>query len=56
MREKYLVNEDWVKDFAPVPIIDIPEFGNLSAVKLVEEMKIQSAGFEGNFKQFLKEV
>jgi leucyl-tRNA synthetase len=28
--------------FEPVPIINIPEFGNLSAVKLVEEMKIQS--------------
>jgi leucyl-tRNA synthetase len=28
--------------FEPVPIIEIPGFGNLSAVKLVEEMKIQS--------------
>jgi len=28
--------------FEPIPIIEIPEFGNLSAVKLVEEMKIQS--------------
>ncbi len=28
--------------FEPIPIIDIPEFGNLPAVKLVEDMKIQS--------------
>lgn len=28
--------------FEPIPIIDIPEFGNLSAVKLVDDMKIAS--------------
>jgi leucyl-tRNA synthetase len=40
LREKYLVNEEWVRDFAPIPIIDIPEFGNLSAVKIVDDLKI----------------
>ena len=34
--------EEWCVPFEPVPIIDIPEFGNLSAVKLVEDLKIQS--------------
>ena len=42
LREKYNVQEEWCMPFAPIPIIDIPEFGNLAAVKLVEEMKIQS--------------
>jgi len=42
LREKYNVLEEWCMPFEPVPIIEIPEFGNLAAVKLVEEMKIQS--------------
>ena len=28
--------------FEPLPIIEIPEFGKLSAVKIVDDMKIQS--------------
>ena len=40
LREKYNVKDEWCMPFEPTPIIDIPEFGNLSAVKLVEEMKI----------------
>jgi leucyl-tRNA synthetase len=36
------VKEEWCMPFEPIPIIEIPEFGNLSAVKLVEESKIQS--------------
>jgi leucyl-tRNA synthetase len=42
LREKYFVKDEWCMPFEPVPIIEIPEFGNLSAVKVVEEMKIQS--------------
>ena len=42
LREKYLVKEEWCMPFAPVPIIEIPEFGNLSAVKIVDDLKIQS--------------
>jgi leucyl-tRNA synthetase len=42
LREKYNVLEEWCAPFEPQPIIEIPEFGKLSAVKLVEELKIQS--------------
>ena len=34
--------EEWCVPFEPVPIIDIPGYGNLPAVKIVEDMKIQS--------------
>jgi leucyl-tRNA synthetase len=42
LREKYNVKEEWCMTFEPVPIIDIPEFGSLSAVKVVDDLKIQS--------------
>jgi len=42
LREKYNVEEAWCVPFAPVPIINIPEFGDLTAVKLVEDLKIAS--------------
>jgi leucyl-tRNA synthetase len=42
LREKYNIEEEWCIPFEPVPIIEIPEMGNLAAVKIVEEMKIQS--------------
>ena len=42
MREEYGVKEEWCVPFAPVPIINIPDFGDLSAVFLVDELKIKS--------------
>jgi leucyl-tRNA synthetase len=42
LREKYNVKEEWCVPFMPVPIINIPEFGDLSAVFLVDDLKIQS--------------
>lgn len=42
LRDKYLVKEEWLTGFEPVPIIDIPGFGNLAAVYIVTEMKIAS--------------
>jgi leucyl-tRNA synthetase len=42
LRNKYNVKEEWCVPFKPIPIIDIPEFGNMSALKLVEEMNITS--------------
>jgi leucyl-tRNA synthetase len=40
LREKFNIADEMVLPFEPVPIIEIPEFGNLAAVKVVEEMKI----------------
>lgn len=42
LRTKYNITEDMVKDFEPLPIIEIEGFGNLSAVKIVEDMGIKS--------------
>ncbi|RZC35227.1 leucine--tRNA ligase, cytoplasmic, partial [Asbolus verrucosus] len=41
-REKYGIKDEMVLPFEPVPIIEVPEFGNLSAVTAYEKLKIQS--------------
>nr|XP_019594675.1 PREDICTED: leucine--tRNA ligase, cytoplasmic [Rhinolophus sinicus] len=42
LRSKYGIRDDMVLPFEPVPVIEIPDFGNLSAVTLCEELKVQS--------------
>lgn len=41
-REKYGITEEMVMPFKPVPILEIPEFGNLSAIHVYDKLKIQS--------------
>lgn len=41
-REKYKIEDHMVLPFDPISIIEIPGFGNLSAVKACEDLKIQS--------------
>lgn len=41
-REKYGIHDDMVLPFKPVSILEIPEFGNLSAVFVYDKLKIQS--------------
>ncbi|KAG6459836.1 hypothetical protein O3G_MSEX011637 [Manduca sexta] len=41
-REKYGITDEMILPFTPVPILDIPEFGNLSAVFVYDKLKIQS--------------
>lgn len=41
-REKYGIEDHMVLPFKPVPTLEIPEFGNLSAVHLYDLLKIQS--------------
>ena len=42
MRDEYGIKEEWVQPFKPIPIIDIPGFGDMCAVKLVDDLKIKS--------------
>jgi len=42
LRKKYSVKDEWVLPFEVVPIINIPEYGDVSAKKVYEDMKIKS--------------
>ncbi|KAM5168562.1 leucine--tRNA ligase, cytoplasmic [Callospermophilus lateralis] len=42
LRTKYGIRDDMVLPFEPVPVIEIPGFGNLSAATICDELKIQS--------------
>lgn len=42
LREKYGIADHMVLPFEPIPIIDVPDFGNLSAVTVYDRLKIQS--------------
>lgn len=41
-REKYGITDEMVLPYKAVPILEIPEFGNLSAVFVYDKLKIQS--------------
>ncbi|KAM5299815.1 leucine--tRNA ligase, cytoplasmic isoform 2-T2 [Ctenodactylus gundi] len=41
-RAKYGIRDDMVLPFEPVPVIEVPGFGNLSAPAICDELKIQS--------------
>ncbi|XP_004686902.1 PREDICTED: leucine--tRNA ligase, cytoplasmic [Condylura cristata] len=42
LRAKYGIRDDMVLPFEPVPVIEIPGLGNLSAVTICNELKVQS--------------
>lgn len=42
LREKYGIQEYMVLPFEPIPVIEIPGYGNLSAAAVCDELKIQS--------------
>ncbi|XP_023371390.1 leucine--tRNA ligase, cytoplasmic [Otolemur garnettii] len=42
LRAKYGIRDDMVLPFEPVPVIEIPGLGKLSAVTICDELKIQS--------------
>lgn len=41
-RKKYGITDEMVLPYDPVPIIDVPEFGDLCAVTACEQLKVQS--------------
>lgn len=41
-REKYGIKDEMILPYEPIPIIEVPEFGNLSAVTVYNQLKIQS--------------
>ncbi|KAF5297292.1 hypothetical protein FQA39_LY12131 [Lamprigera yunnana] len=41
-REKYKIKDEMVLPYEPIPIIELPEFGNLAAVAVYDKLKIQS--------------
>mmetsp|Transcript_38757 Transcript_38757/g.59768 ORF Transcript_38757/g.59768 Transcript_38757/m.59768 type:complete len:136 (-) Transcript_38757:48-455(-) len=46
-RAKWKITDEMVAKYEPIPIINIPEYGNLSAIKACEEFKVNS----GNDKE-----
>jgi len=42
LREKFGVKEEQVLPFNPIPIINIPEMGDLAAISACEEFKVAS--------------
>ncbi|XP_078041330.1 leucyl-tRNA synthetase [Augochlora pura] len=41
-RKKYGITDEMVLPYDPMPVIEVPEFGDLTAVTLYEKLKIQS--------------
>lgn len=56
LREKYNIKDNMVLPFEPIPIIDVEEFGNLSAVKVCNKYKIQSQNDREKLAEAKEEV
>lgn len=56
LREKYNLTDEMVLPFEPVPIIQIPECGNLAAVFMCEKLKINSQNDKLKLEEAKKEV
>ncbi|XP_054257041.1 leucine--tRNA ligase, cytoplasmic-like [Macrosteles quadrilineatus] len=52
LRQKFGITDEMVLPYDPIPIIDVPDFGTLSAVTVYDKLKIQSQ----NDKEKLQEA
>lgn len=50
-RQKYNIKDNMVLDYDPIPIIEIPELGDLAAVTLYEKLNIQSQNDKDKLKE-----
>ena len=55
-REKYGVGDEMVLPFDPVPIIEIPGYGDLAAVAACEKHKVQSQNDKDKLAEAKEEV
>ncbi|XP_077984982.1 leucine--tRNA ligase, cytoplasmic-like [Glandiceps talaboti] len=55
-REKYSVTDEMVLPFDPIPIIEVPEFGNLSAVTACDMFKVQSQNDKDKLQEAKEKV
>uniref|UniRef100_A0A0M3J9E5 leucine--tRNA ligase n=1 Tax=Anisakis simplex TaxID=6269 RepID=A0A0M3J9E5_ANISI len=55
-REKYGIKDEMVIPFEPIPIIQIPEYGNLAAVFMCEKLKVESQNERDKLEEAKKEV
>ncbi|CAH1778262.1 unnamed protein product [Owenia fusiformis] len=55
-REKYNIKDDMVIPYDPVPIIDVPSFGNLCAVTVCEQLKIKSQNDKDKLQEAKEKV
>jgi len=56
LREKFSVKDEWVLPFEPVPIISTPDFGDMAAKTVCEQMKIKSQNDAVNLQKAKEEV
>lgn len=55
-REKYGIKPEMVLPYEPVPIIDVPDYGTLSAVTVCERLKIQSQNDRDKLQEAKEQV
>ncbi|KAH0558055.1 leucine--tRNA ligase, cytoplasmic [Cotesia glomerata] len=51
LRDKYKIKDEMVLPYEPISVLEIPEFGNLAAVTLYNQLKIQSQNDKEKLQQ-----
>uniref|UniRef100_A0A0R3S1Y6 leucine--tRNA ligase n=1 Tax=Elaeophora elaphi TaxID=1147741 RepID=A0A0R3S1Y6_9BILA len=56
LREKFNIKDEMVLPYEPIPVLKIPEYGEMAAVHLCEKMKIESQNDRDKLAEAKKEV